>query len=823
MQDITNFDIPNVEYKRKFAELDEKYASIKNNENMSIEIAKIVSVIIPDPTSEYFSMAMKVMLRAFMTYTVREEKAEQTFSYLYYLIKVNAYNTDDFMKNIRNKYKDIGHLYDIAKYSIDKLYKEDEEYSIPRKILSYLYINTSLSYDTKFNMSESNDNNTIDSNTYKEKESCVFEDANEAYKSIIENIYHLRNIMVLGSGAQYIQINGESFSHYFQFMDGKGNIEKIKISSANLDDAHFQKLLLEAVRHIPNCKIYYDINEANRIVNEYQKALYSIFTGDKYREDLCRYTRLLNRNSKYNFSTWVFGEGINYVRTIENGVEYGGVVLKGEKHSYRKSYIAHPIFSITKSNPTFLCQLNEMVSSIYKPHSIPKENFAIDYMSLTWDMIYIDKTKKESPEELDWTDEILKNEPDLDNFEDESECLETTQDDAINQNMANQPKNHPKATLQDNEFPDFFSEVSELNNEDIKNLFSENFNNAKNETDNDLQEKDIKEENSEEKNDENNLNKIINPVKIKHFLDETVIGQENAKISLASALSNHLVSLKGIGKPLKDRMSLKQTTLLIGPSGSGKTMLAKRLGEYCSLPVIIVDSSQFTAEGWKGNSKIDIYKNLYKNYGREVGEFAIIVLDEFDKMCLNSVEYGPKDQASFLSVFDGTPIFDSKSIDEDEGKQYETANNLYILTGAFSGLFEKEKKGGIGFIKDTQMTEMNIREKLVDFGLMPELVGRITDIVFTEPLSEDEIYEAILCSKEVKQYYTLAEEYGKKLIVDEDFIRDMIRKRFSALGVRGVKSILDAEFRHALYHSFENDEDIVIGKKKQTCKNKERI
>ena len=289
----------------------------------------------------------------------------------------------------------------------------------------------------------------------------------------------------------------------------------------------------------------------------------------------------------------------------------------------------------------------------------------------------------------------------------------------------------------------------------------------------------------------------------------------------------------------------------MGPTGTGKTesVRAAIRGLRLPFPVAIAASNTMSGSGYKGRNIEDVLWDLANDARRlidenptiyfEPGDFeytekdgkknrkinaetaekavirlcehGILILDEFDKMCLNSVEYGPKDQASFLSVFDGTPIFDSKSIDEDEGKQYETANNLYILTGAFSGLFEKEKKGGIGFIKDTQMTEMNIREKLVDFGLMPELVGRITDIVFTESLSNDEIFKAIMCSKELQQYYMMAEKYGKKLLINEEYVKKIIETRFDLLGVRGVKNILERDYRHALFKSFEDGRDIYIG------------
>ena len=315
----------------------------------------------------------------------------------------------------------------------------------------------------------------------------------------------------------------------------------------------------------------------------------------------------------------------------------------------------------------------------------------------------------------------------------------------------------------------------------------------------------------------------INPVVIKKFLDHTVIGQEEAKISLSVALSNHIKIYEENKKTGEMyRKHLNQTTLVIGPSGSGKTMLAKRLGEFAHLPVVIMDASQLTADGWAGADKADMLEEVFERNSRIDAEHCIVVLDEFDKFCktiknnINSIgTYSRKDQSAILGMLDGIPVMNSGSHNNpNRGKVYNTKNMLFILTGSFSEM-EDSESNPVGFGEHISKETSNIRDRLIDFGLLPELVGRITDVVFTKKLTEDEVYDAVMNSEEsnINLYKELVQSYGKKLRINKNYVRSVIMENIeNGLGVRGARNKLDEEIRKALYCSFnDNTKEVWLG------------
>lgn len=311
-----------------------------------------------------------------------------------------------------------------------------------------------------------------------------------------------------------------------------------------------------------------------------------------------------------------------------------------------------------------------------------------------------------------------------------------------------------------------------------------------------------------------------NPILVKQFLDETVIGQDKAKISLSVALASHMEAYRN------KTASPRSTTLLIGPSGSGKTMLAKRLSEYADLPVLIIDSSQITADGWKGLDKGEAIAEMFKKYPKEKAEYGIVVLDEFDKLCKNAGadqlgKYARKDQESMLGLLDGVPVRvnGGDRTGMSQNAVFETKNMMFILTGAFSQMEDTEKienrKGAIGFgVVKERPKDTDIRTRLIRFGLIPELVGRITDIEFTTPLSEDEIVSALLSSEGsyIREYEELLSNHGKRLVVDEKKLRAIVLESFkNGLGVRGARNRLEEELRPKIFEAFEkNMEEVVI-------------
>ena len=394
----------------------------------------------------------------------------------------------------------------------------------------------------------------------------------------------------------------------------------------------------------------------------------------------------------------------------------------------------------------------------------------------------------------------------------------------------NCPEEEIKSVLDDSDFKDLQFGNSMMSdelddNEDIEDEENDNIDDdyycvdlnddSTNDNDNDNDNKNISDEKILDINDINQDTVVekyfdkINPVNIKNYLDRTIVGQDEAKVSLSIAMANHLMAF--VNRDNKDFKRTKETTLIIGPSGSGKTMIARCLSKYTGLPVAIVDASQLTADGWQGLNKGDVLVNLYSGWDREIAEYGILVLDEFDKMCKSASggSYARRDQESVLGLLDGIPISNTNHHGDHEGETYETKNLLIILTGSFSEMTEKEKnkKNIIGFGSIDSKKENDIETRLIEFGIIPEIVGRITNITSTTALTEDQIVDAIMNKEEslLSQYKCLVGQYKKELVFDENMLRDIIRKAPNELGVRGVRNYIQKKFREKLFDAIENN------------------
>ena len=306
-----------------------------------------------------------------------------------------------------------------------------------------------------------------------------------------------------------------------------------------------------------------------------------------------------------------------------------------------------------------------------------------------------------------------------------------------------------------------------------------------------------------------------NPVQIREYLDFKAVGQEEAKKALSVALFLHLLSFHKNGNIEKTHEN--RVILLIGPSGSGKTLLASSLAQFAQLPCVIIDASQLSADGWKGLNKDDIFRQLYAKKGEGRPDYGIIVLDEFDKLITKvrgtpHEAYTKLDQQSLLGMLDGTPVSEARGT-----QVYQTGNNLFILTGAFTELEELRKKKRaahqIGFGSEFQEGtegEQDIRAELIELGMLPELAGRITTIAFTHALSQDEIYEAVTDSDGscLQRYQELLRYIGRELSYSEEFVRNVIRDGMkNNLGVREIKNHLAELLNEKIYRMFQRREN----------------
>lgn len=307
------------------------------------------------------------------------------------------------------------------------------------------------------------------------------------------------------------------------------------------------------------------------------------------------------------------------------------------------------------------------------------------------------------------------------------------------------------------------------------------------------------------------IERSINPIEIKKFLDKRVTGQEQAKEMMSIILSMHLSNM------LNKEKRIPGVVLLIGPSGCGKTFLSKTCAEYANIPSVVFESSQITSEGWTGLEKSDIFQALYAQNNKNA-EYGIIILDEFDKACKEQISAGGYDvgnafQANMLTMFEGTLVRDSK---KRSGKEYDPKNNLFILTGTFSeirNLMKKKTPMGFGEKKITEdmVSDDLLREILIEYGLIPELVGRISNIVLLDKLSEDEIYETITSDNPVINYYEkYLDKQGKELVFNDDYLKSIAKKAYeNETGIRGCYSILQEEINKAIFKSFQENDAIV--------------
>ena len=306
-----------------------------------------------------------------------------------------------------------------------------------------------------------------------------------------------------------------------------------------------------------------------------------------------------------------------------------------------------------------------------------------------------------------------------------------------------------------------------------------------------------------------NIKPIADPTYIKAYLDKSVVGQEEAKRSLSIALANHMCAY------YNHTDAPGGTTLIIGPTGSGKTFLAEKLSEYSNLPIAIIDSTQLTGDGWRGLDKSEVFKNLYENNDPEKAKYGIVVLDEFDKLLDKSQLYdtfGHDAISTALGILDGTPVMDTNRKSGESAAVYQTKNILFILTGSFEKMNTTEGNP-IGF-DESGSTEENkdIRKRLIEYGVMPEIVGRLSGIVSTRLMTEEEILTAILDKEDsyINQYQNLVKNFGKEILLEREYVADLVHFSMkNKLGVRGAKNALSDKIREALYKSFEDKSPVV--------------
>lgn len=319
---------------------------------------------------------------------------------------------------------------------------------------------------------------------------------------------------------------------------------------------------------------------------------------------------------------------------------------------------------------------------------------------------------------------------------------------------------------------------------------------------------------------------VKRPVEIKRYLDQYIIGQDEAKKVLSVAVYNHYKRITQ--KQQQDEVEIEKSNLImVGETGTGKTLLAKTVAKLLNVPFAIVDATVFTEAGYVGEDVESMLTRLLQNCNYEVSaaEKGIVYIDEIDKIArkgdnpsITRDVSGEGVQQGLLKMLEGTEVLvppqGGRKHPEQKMIKLNTSNILFICGGAFDGIDKviarRVNTNAIGFSVNKDQQELQKKnllqfinaQDLKSFGLIPELLGRLPVVTHLEPLDTETLRSILTEPKNslIKQYSRLFELEGIKLKIETEVLDFMVNKAMEfKLGARGLRSICEHILTDAMF------------------------